>query len=94
MKNYGGAWSIKGANNMGVCLSTLANNKELPYLTNKELNLEQELLNSIPKYMSVNKSLKLKPKIEKTIPTGKLTGTKEIKDNFVKRWIDNIPYNF
>ena len=94
LKNYGGAWSIKGANNMGICLSALQNNKELPYLTDKEIYLEKELLNSIPKYMSIDKTLKLKPRIEKTIPTGKITGTKEIKDNFIKRWVENIPYNF
>jgi hypothetical protein len=85
MKSYGGAWSKKGANAMGLCLSAYFNNGQLPVINDKEKHLEKELLESIPKYMSINKAIKLSDNIYDYPIKGKLAYKKDMNNNFVKR---------
>jgi hypothetical protein len=92
MKNYGGGWSIKGANNMSICLSEMTNtNGNLPFLTDKQESIELELAKSIPKYLSVKKSLKLGDNTsEHTIPEVSFSGTREVTNNFIRRMMGDI----
>jgi hypothetical protein len=66
LKNYGGAWSIKGANDMGLCLAAFFNHQELPPLTDEKI-LERKFIDKTPPKEIKTKYIHLKTPIKTQI---------------------------